>query len=280
MKIAFLVNDDLHSCMALNYLLPSFTKDSVMIIATSQVGKPGQGAPDLDLLRFAEHDFPFHYVAGANGETTAQAKMQTFPALCRRFQIPFHTIANINLRKHRNWLSQWAPDLLISIRHGRILKEKLLAIPRLGVLNLHSGLLPDYRGVMATFHALRAGENEIGTTLHTIDDGNIDTGNILVRTRFRVIPGRSYLWHVMAIYHQGCEEIVKAVDRLKSGQPLSTQPQSPGPYFTIPTREEMVDFFQKGWRLLAEEDLNHIAALFNPLQANASGESDSTPSES
>ena len=46
------------------------------------------------------------------------------------------------------------PDLVVSIRYRRILRDSAIAIPRCGVINLHSGILPDYRGVMATFWAI------------------------------------------------------------------------------------------------------------------------------
>ena len=71
------------------------------------------------------------------------------------------------------------PELMISIRYGKILRSKALSIPDLGVLNLHSGKLPDYRGVMATFRAMLAQEQELFSTLHWIDDDTIDTGRVI-----------------------------------------------------------------------------------------------------
>ena len=73
-------------------------------------------------------------------------------------------------------LSEAAPDLIVSIRYRRILREPAIAIPRHGVLNLHSGVLPNYPGVMATFWALLAGAAALGCTLHRIVDEGIDTG--------------------------------------------------------------------------------------------------------
>jgi hypothetical protein len=64
------------------------------------------------------------------------------------------------------------PDLFISVRYRRILKSAAIEIPRYGVLNLHSGLLPQYKGVMATFWAMLNAEAEIGCTLHTIIERN------------------------------------------------------------------------------------------------------------
>ena len=71
------------------------------------------------------------------------------------------------------------PDLFLSVRYRRILKSAAIEIPLHGVSNLHSGLLPEYKGVMVTFWAMLNGEEEIGCTLHTIVDGTIDTGPII-----------------------------------------------------------------------------------------------------
>ena len=76
-------------------------------------------------------------------------------------------------------MRRFAPDLAVSLRYGRVLREDFLAIPPLGVLNLHSGCLPHYRGILATLRALVAGNPIIGPTLHWITDGTIDTGAIV-----------------------------------------------------------------------------------------------------
>lgn len=256
MRIVFLVNYDLHSCMALNRLLPLLGDDQVKVISTSRVGKPDGIARALDMLKFAECDLPFHVL-----REVEMPSILDFETLCHRYGCPFGFIENVNLRKNRRVLSEWEPDLFVSIRHGRILKDKVIAIPKLGVLNLHSGILPDYRGVMATFHALRAGERHVGTTLHWIDTATIDTGPIIARTSFLVDPQQSYLWHTMAIYKDGCAEIAKAISQLRQGGTLSTEGQSGGNYFGIPTDEDVMDFRAKGWRLLARSDLAHIAQL-------------------
>ena len=57
------------------------------------------------------------------------------------------------------------PDLIVSIRCGRILKQSAIDTPHLGVLNLHPAKLRQYRGVMATSRALLAGDAELFSTL-------------------------------------------------------------------------------------------------------------------
>src|SRR6185312_824748 len=69
-----------------------------------------------------------------------------------------------------------APDLLVHAGAG-ILRRELLAIPRLGTLNAHMGILPRYRGMNVAEWACLEG-NPVGCTVHLVNAG-IDTGDIV-----------------------------------------------------------------------------------------------------
>jgi hypothetical protein len=78
-------------------------------------------------------------------------------------------------------LREWAPDLII-FTGGNILRKPLLAVPRLGALNVHLGLLPEIRGMSSPEWSLLK-QIPLGITIHYID-GGIDTGPILQRSEF------------------------------------------------------------------------------------------------
>ncbi len=77
-------------------------------------------------------------------------------------------------------------DLFIVVAF-RMLPEVVWKIPRMGTINLHASLLPDYRGAAPINHALINGETVTGVTTFYIDD-KIDTGNILLREEIRIFP--------------------------------------------------------------------------------------------
>jgi len=163
----------------------------------------------------------------------------------------------------------FAPDLILTIRYGAILKSPVIAIPRLGVLNLHSGLLPDYRGVLATFRALLAGDAEIGCTLHYIADGTIDTGPIVEVARMPVAPAHSLLWHILALYPLGIRLISAALSKLDRGETHTAvaQAASEGRYYTYPTVEEWADFKRRGWTVVRASDLDDVLRRYGPFAA-------------
>lgn len=72
------------------------------------------------------------------------------------------------------------PDLFVTAAYGAILPPSLLALPRLGAVNIHASLLPKYRGAAPIQAAIVQGETETGVTLMRMDEG-LDTGDILAQ---------------------------------------------------------------------------------------------------
>lgn len=77
-------------------------------------------------------------------------------------------------------IPEMEPDLGLSVRYHRILKSHTLAQFAEGVVNIHGGLLPEYRGSYCNIHAILNGEKEFGVTMHYMDEG-VDTGDIVAR---------------------------------------------------------------------------------------------------
>ena len=100
----------------------------------------------------------------------------------RTYGFPVVRCANQNSAEAIERLGQWTPDVAI-FTGGNILRERLLAIPRLGVLNSHLAPLPEIRGMNTAEWSLLCGV-PLGITIHFMDRG-IDTGPILMRREFR-----------------------------------------------------------------------------------------------
>jgi methionyl-tRNA formyltransferase len=73
-------------------------------------------------------------------------------------------------------------DVLVVAAYGLILPEWVLALPRLGCLNIHGSLLPRWRGAAPIHRAIEAGDAETGITIMQMDAG-LDTGDMLLTAR-------------------------------------------------------------------------------------------------
>jgi methionyl-tRNA formyltransferase len=69
------------------------------------------------------------------------------------------------------------PDVLVVAAYGLILPSWVLALPRLGCLNIHASLLPRWRGAAPIQRAIEAGDRETGITIMQMDEG-LDTGGM------------------------------------------------------------------------------------------------------
>ena len=267
MNITILANRDLASCLALNQLVPGLAAHRVSVFLSSRVGSKPLAMP-LQHLKLVEQDLLNKIIAPLLARVDDSAEQQSllsFEQLSARVAGGVRELNNINEAAGHEVFADSAPDLVLSIRYGLILKDPVIAIPAHGILNLHSGALPDYKGVMATFWALLNDEAEIGTTLHFIEDSSIDTGSVVAGTRLPVQRERSYLWHVLSLYESGCREMLESVNRIAAGQELPRQAQlEGGNYYSFPVAEDLQRFNEKGWRLFDPDDILAVARQFVP----------------
>ena len=79
------------------------------------------------------------------------------------------------------------PDLLVVVAYGQILPQSMLELPIFGCVNVHTSLLPKYRGAAPIQWAIADGEPETGVTIMQMDAG-LDTGPILSIRRTPILP--------------------------------------------------------------------------------------------
>ena len=102
--------------------------------------------------------------------------------LARQHRLPVYTPSSPNTPGFIDLIRNLAPDLILSFYYRKILARELLAIPRLGAINLHGSLLPKYRGRSPVNWVLVNGENETGVTLHYMVE-KADAGDIIAQRR-------------------------------------------------------------------------------------------------
>ena len=104
----------------------------------------------------------------------------------RELGIEVYQPVNMKSDAARERIAAAAPDLFAVVAFGAILVPALLAAPRLGAINLHGSLLPDYRGASPVQRALWDGRRVTGVTTLWMDDG-IDTGDWILKHEVRIL---------------------------------------------------------------------------------------------
>lgn len=87
---------------------------------------------------------------------------------------------NINHPDFVRQIKALAPDVMVVVAFGQLLKPELLDMPPLGCINVHASLLPKYRGAAPIHWAMINGEKETGVTTMYMDAG-MDTGDIILK---------------------------------------------------------------------------------------------------
>jgi len=88
-------------------------------------------------------------------------------------------------------LRSWSPDLAVVAAYGRILPPAVLALPRLGCINVHASLLPKYRGAAPIQWALIEGETTTGVTIMRMNE-RMDEGDILLQRATPIAPDEPF----------------------------------------------------------------------------------------
>lgn len=84
-------------------------------------------------------------------------------------------------------IKKLSPDICIVVAYGKILPQELLDIPPMGFLNVHTSLLPQYRGAAPIQHALMNGEKVTGLTVQQMSLW-MDEGDILLQESWDILP--------------------------------------------------------------------------------------------
>jgi methionyl-tRNA formyltransferase len=129
-----------------------------------------------------------------------------------------------NNAEFRAQLEAIAPDAIVVVAYGRIIPPWMLALPRLGCINLHASLLPKYRGAAPIQWAIASGDAFTGNTTMLLEEG-LDTGPILLQQTHEIQPEQSATELFPVLASAGAPLVVETLTGLADGT-LHPQPQN------------------------------------------------------
>lgn len=142
-----------------------------------------------------------------------------------------------NLKK----IKKLQPDLLISILGNEIFKKQLIQLAPKGCINVHSSLLPKYRGLLPTFWVLKNNELFTGVSVFYVDEG-IDSGPIILQQKI-AINNMTHLELIKTTKKLGINLILKSIDLIeKNNVNLIDNPDKNKSYYSFPTRSDVLEF--------------------------------------
>jgi methionyl-tRNA formyltransferase len=163
--------------------------------------------------------------------------------------IPVLTPPDVNAPEFLEQLREIGTDVVISVSCPQIFSKALLELPPLGCINVHSALLPNYRGMLPTFWALAQGEAQTGITVHYMSPG-IDGGEIIAQRLIPIGPDETLHSLMAQCKRAAADAILDTIPQLRDGTvSASPNPADEGSYYSFPSREDVRRFKAIGRRL-------------------------------
>src|SRR5690348_2045011 len=154
-------------------------------------------------------------------------------------------------------LAALKPDLIAVAAYGQILPKAILDLPRFGCLNVHTSLLPKYRGAAPIQHAILNGDSETGVTIMKMDVG-LDTGDILSQEKTAIDPKDNAQTLHDRLANIGAQLLVRTIPDFVAGK-IQPRPQ-PGEGVSHAPKIKKQDG-QIDWTQPAQVICNRVRAL-------------------
>lgn len=189
-------------------------------------GTPRFAVPTLEALRAAGHQIAL--VVSQPDRPVGRAKELTAPAVKIAALAAGLEVAQPekirNNQEFRAQLEAIAPDAIVVVAYGRLIPPWMLALPRLGCINLHASLLPRYRGAAPIQWAVAMGDAFTGNTTMLLDQG-LDTGPILLQQALAIAPEQTAVELFEELATGGAPLVVKTLAGLHDGT-IEPEPQN------------------------------------------------------
>jgi methionyl-tRNA formyltransferase len=168
--------------------------------------------------------------------------------------IPVYQPERIKEQAAQEYFNTAAADAVVIIAYGQIIPARLIAIPRLGWINLHGSLLPKYRGAAPIHWAVANGETRTGLTTMQIDAG-LDTGPMLLKYETEIGPDETSPELYARLAEAGAPLMVETLRGLAEGTLKPTPQDDSQKSFAPPLKKEdgRID-----WSLRADQIYNRM----------------------
>ncbi|HSQ59063.1 MAG TPA: methionyl-tRNA formyltransferase, partial [Acidobacteriota bacterium] len=133
--------------------------------------------------------------------------------------LPVVTPARASAPEEVERIRALAPDLLLVVAYGQILSPELLAVPRLGALNVHFSLLPRHRGAAPVQAALLAGDAQTGVSTMWMTEG-LDEGPVFLRRATPIAPEENAGPLSARLAAMGAELLAETLARIAKGDSI------------------------------------------------------------
>lgn len=131
--------------------------------------------------------------------------------------VNYYSNEDIDGSYFENWIKEMQPDLICVAGFSKKIPKSILAIPAIGIINIHTGPLPKYRGAHPFFYLIRKKDKIGGVTIHWMNE-NFDDGKILKVVDVALLPGMNLSAYNTICGYKAAIELKEILLDLTSGK--------------------------------------------------------------
>lgn len=181
------------------------------------MGTPEFAVPSLNILN-SEHDIigVFTKIDKPNMRGK-KIKYTPVKEYALEHNIPVYQPNSLKNEETQNLIKNLNPDLIVVVAYGKILPKEIIDMPKYGVINVHSSLLPKYRGAAPINAALIHGEVESGVSIMYIAE-ELDAGDVILTVKTPISDEDSFLTLHDRLKELGAQGLIQAVRLIEKGE--------------------------------------------------------------
>lgn len=131
--------------------------------------------------------------------------------------IPVYQPNTLKDKETQDLIRDLNPDLIVVVAYGKILPKEIIDMPKYGVINVHSSLLPKYRGAAPINAALIHGEEESGVSIMYIAE-ELDAGDVILTVKTQITDEDTFLTLHDRLKELGAQGLLQAVELIERGE--------------------------------------------------------------
>ncbi|MCC7573112.1 MAG: methionyl-tRNA formyltransferase [Candidatus Methanofastidiosum sp.] len=168
-------------------------------------------------------------------------------SVAKKYHIPYLLMKD-KKQEILSWTKEKNPDLIVVYSMPFLLKEEIFSFPKLGTINLHTALLPKYRGAVPIFWTYYLFDRDAGVTVHYIDKGE-DTGDIILQKGVKVDLGERYYDLRAKFEAAGAKVLLESINLIESDivQRKKQPSESPTPRAKRVKKDDYLSLIDWNW---------------------------------
>ena len=182
------------------------------------MGTPQFSVPTLEVLEKSLYKIVCVYTQPPKESKRGQ-KLNPSPVqkVAENLNLAIRCPNNLNTEEEFNFFKNLNPDIVVVVAYGQLIPKKILDLPKKGFINIHTSLLPKWRGAAPIQRAIMNLDREIGVSIMKIVE-ELDSGPVIKKIKIDINPYDSSDKILKSLSKIGAENIVSTLDDIFSNK--------------------------------------------------------------